>query len=252
MGVYKVSRNSNLGYHSNQSLVRSNQRRDVVMEKQPVNQSSEVESRLRQMILNLDLGPGERLTERWAEAQLGSSRTPVRAALLRLMGEGLVAREGRGWIVTPLDAKEIEQLFVYREVLEAASLRLASAQITEAVLDELEAIYCKPKSNLVTGEAHKIGTDFHMRLAELSGNDFIIRGIADAMNRLARARWLDTEADHDGWEQHLAIVAALRVGNVDQAITFLVTHISESKCRLLEVLRSTRRSIRARGGVVMA
>ncbi|ANC04034.1 GntR family transcriptional regulator [Pseudomonas putida] len=222
------------------------------MDKQPVNQSQEVESRLREMILNLDLGPGERLTERWAEAQFGSSRTPVRAALLRLMGEGLVAREGRGWIVTPLDAKEIEQLFVFREVLEAASLKLASNQITESVLNELEEAYCKPKSSLMTGEAHKIGTDFHMRLAELSGNDFIYRGIADAMTRLARARWLDTEADHDGWEQHLAIVVALRAGNVDLAASHLVTHISESKCRLLEILKNTRRSIRARGGLVMA
>ena len=49
-----------------------------------MSQALEVENRLREMILDMDIGPGERLTERWAEAQLGASRTPVRAALQRL------------------------------------------------------------------------------------------------------------------------------------------------------------------------
>jgi hypothetical protein len=35
-----------------------------------MSQASEVENQLRKMILNMDLGPGERLTERWAEAVL--------------------------------------------------------------------------------------------------------------------------------------------------------------------------------------
>ncbi|WP_247312295.1 GntR family transcriptional regulator [Ralstonia pseudosolanacearum] len=37
-------------------------------------QAQNVETRLREMILNMELGPGERLTERWAEAQLGAWR----------------------------------------------------------------------------------------------------------------------------------------------------------------------------------
>ncbi|HTC99317.1 MAG TPA: GntR family transcriptional regulator, partial [Bradyrhizobium sp.] len=39
-----------------------------------------IHDQLRQMILSLDLGPGERLTERWLESQFQSSRTPIRAA----------------------------------------------------------------------------------------------------------------------------------------------------------------------------
>ncbi len=40
----------------------------------PMTQAQNVETRLREMILNMELGPGERLTERWAEAQLGAWR----------------------------------------------------------------------------------------------------------------------------------------------------------------------------------
>ncbi|UNA33296.1 GntR family transcriptional regulator [Klebsiella variicola subsp. variicola] len=54
----------------------------------------------------MDLGPGERLTERWAEASFNASRTPVRAALQKLESEGLVCREGLRWIVAPIDVKK--------------------------------------------------------------------------------------------------------------------------------------------------
>ncbi|TIX38987.1 MAG: GntR family transcriptional regulator, partial [Mesorhizobium sp.] len=55
-----------------------------------MSQMQNVEKHLRGMILGLEIGPGERLTERWIESRFGASRTPVRAALLRLETEGLV------------------------------------------------------------------------------------------------------------------------------------------------------------------
>ncbi|TIU62283.1 MAG: GntR family transcriptional regulator, partial [Mesorhizobium sp.] len=53
-----------------------------------MSQMQNVERQLREMILGLEIGPGERLTERWIESRFGASRTPVRAALLRLETEG--------------------------------------------------------------------------------------------------------------------------------------------------------------------
>ena len=60
-----------------------------------MSQMQYVERQLRDMILGLEIGPGERLTERWIESRFGASRTPVRAALLRLETEGLIGRDGR-------------------------------------------------------------------------------------------------------------------------------------------------------------
>ena len=92
-----------------------------------MSQMRQVETQLRDMILGLELGPGERLTERWIEAQFEASRTPIRAALLRLEAEGLICREGRGWTVSPINLSEIEQIGVYREALEIAALKLTCA-----------------------------------------------------------------------------------------------------------------------------
>ncbi|MFG1404192.1 GntR family transcriptional regulator [Xanthobacter sediminis] len=219
-------------------------------DKQTMTQSHDVEARLRAMILDMEIGPGERLTERWAEAQLGASRTPIRAALLRLEADGLVGRDGRGWIVPPLDVHEIEQLFVYREVLETAALRLAAGRIDDAVLNELQAQLDTYGPGMSKEKAHEYGTAFHLKLAELSGNDFINRGIVDAITRLSRARWLDIEAEHDGWDEHRAIIAALQAGDTESAVKLVASHIRESRDRLLKVLRAGRRSFRSRGALV--
>ncbi len=202
------------------------------------------------MILNMEIGPGERLTERWAEAQLGASRTPVRAALLRLEADGLICREGRGWMVTPLDIQEIEQLFVYREVLEVAAIQLAAKNANIEALDALEATLEACRPGTPTREAHQIGTEFHVQLAELAANDFIARGVADAMTRLSRARWLDTTPEHQGWDEHRAVLAALREGDAAKASSLVSKHIRDSRDRLMKILTEGRRSLRARGIMV--
>ncbi|MGA4046878.1 GntR family transcriptional regulator [Ralstonia nicotianae] len=213
-------------------------------------QAQNVETRLREMILNMEIGPGERLTERWAEAQLGASRTPVRAALLRLETDGLICREGRGWMVTPLDIQEIEQLFVYREVLEVAAIQLAAKHANIEALDRLETALeaCRPGTS--TREAHQLGTEFHVQLAALAANDFITRGVADAMTRLSRARWLDTTPEHQGWDEHRAVLAALREGDAAKASALVSQHLRDSRDRLMKILTEGRRSLRARGIMV--
>jgi len=213
-------------------------------------QMHDVEKQLREMILGLEIGPGERLTERWAEAQLGASRTPVRAALLRLETEGLVCREGRGWMVTPINIKEIEQLFVYREVLEVAAIRLAVAAADDDAIADLEALLESSGPEVTREQAQRDGLEFHVQLARLSGNEFISRSVADAMIRLSRARWLESDPVHHGWAEHRTVLAALRRRDTNLAVSLTEAHVRETRDRLLAVLQEGRRSFRARGVVV--
>src|SRR5690349_7011415 len=100
-----------------------------------MSQMQNVERQLREMILGLEIGPGERLTERWIESRFGASRTPVRAALLRLETEGLIGRDGRGWTVAPINLAELEQIAVYREAVEVAALRLTCTHADGSAID---------------------------------------------------------------------------------------------------------------------
>ena len=66
---------------------------------------------LRDAVMSFELLPGERLSERGLEPRIGASRTPIRAALVRLENEGLTRRDGRGWQVAPIDLTEVRAVY---------------------------------------------------------------------------------------------------------------------------------------------
>ncbi|EML2065511.1 GntR family transcriptional regulator [Enterobacter asburiae] len=212
-----------------------------------MSQASEVENQLRKLILSMELGPGERLTERWAEATFNASRTPVRAALQKLESEGLVCRDGLRWLVAPIDVAEVEQLCIYREVLEVAALKLSASQMTEEQLNALETLLKEKAADVSEEIMDDAGTRFHLHLARLCQNAFIFEGISDALRRLSRARWLDKAPSNPAWEDHREIVAALRSQDIEKAAELLVAHLRESRLRLLDAINSSKRSLRARG-----
>ncbi|CTQ17502.1 putative transcription regulator protein [Klebsiella variicola] len=212
-----------------------------------MSQASEVENQLRKLILSMDLGPGERITERWAEATFNASRTPVRAALQKLESEGLVCRDGLRWLVAPIDVGEVEQLCIYREVLEVAALKLSASQMTEEQLNGLENLLKTNTADISEEMMDDVGTRFHLQLARLCQNAFIFEGVSDVLRRLSRARWLDKAPSNPAWEDHQEIIAALRSQKTEKAAELLAVHLSESRLRLLEAINSNKRSLRARG-----
>src|SRR5207248_2404880 len=87
--------------------------------------------RLRQLIVDGTLPPGQRIFENELADQLGISRTPLREALRQLETEGLVKPSARrGAIVSGLSAPEMEEEFLIRATLEGLAIRLAAPRLT--------------------------------------------------------------------------------------------------------------------------
>ena len=217
-------------------------------------QTELVYEQVRQAILSLDIVPGARLSERGLEAEFGASRTPVRAALLRLRSEGLVAREGRNWQTTPIDLDEVAALTEFREGVEVAAARIACARASEeqlAAFAELSrAGAADPDEPGDEQAGMRRGSDFHEGLAALSGNAFIQQAVADAITRMARARWLEMRSEEgraDAWREHADIVAAIRRRDADAAADAIARHSQANLARLLASIRSDRRAFGARG-----
>jgi DNA-binding GntR family transcriptional regulator len=214
----------------------------------------QIHDRLREMILSLDLVPGERLTERWLESRFEGSRTPIRAALARLENEDLVRRDGRNWMVAPIDLGELEAIAEYREPLETTAVRLACARATEADLAAIEHMLDACQSGVPREEWHRVGTDFHVEIARLSGNPFIVRAITGVMTRLSRARWLEvwTEPSREqAWAEHRRILAFIHRHQSDAAAQEAADHIRKTRDRLLRSISDDRRGLRARGLAVI-
>jgi GntR family transcriptional regulator, vanillate catabolism transcriptional regulator len=81
---------------------------------------------LRQRILSGALPGGTRLAEVALAAELGISRTPVRAALSRLAEEALLERKGAGFTVRRFDLADVIDAIELRGVLEGMAARLAA------------------------------------------------------------------------------------------------------------------------------
>ncbi|MBP2198730.1 GntR family transcriptional regulator [Pantoea cypripedii] len=212
-----------------------------------MSQQTDVENRLREMILNLDISPGERITERWAEAAFGASRTPVRAAFIRLANEGLLRREGRGWMTAPVEPEEIRQLFDYREALEVSALRMAEGKISQDQLQSLAGLLEIDNPSASKEELSRTGTEFHLALAGLAGNKFLTESLKDVLQQLSRARWLDSGSEQPAWEEHRVLVNVLKQDDFETASSLISAHIRSSRDRTINALTRNQRTLRARG-----
>ncbi|TIU82509.1 MAG: GntR family transcriptional regulator, partial [Mesorhizobium sp.] len=122
--------------------------------------------------------------------------------------------------VSPINLTELEQIAVYREAVEVAAVKLTCALEDRSAVDVIEAMLDSCDAGTPREEWHRVGMDFHIELARLSGNEFLFRAVRDAMTRLSRARWLevrDEAALGRAWAEHHAILAAVRAGDAGEA-----------------------------------
>ncbi|RDV46679.1 GntR family transcriptional regulator [Leifsonia sp. ku-ls] len=215
-------------------------------EPQPADEPSGVYDRLRAQILDLDRVPGSRLTERGLEAELGASRTPLRAALMRLEADGLVCRDGRAWQVSPIDLGEIARLSELRDAVETAAVRLGCERATDAEIAALARDLDAVGPGRPADEAVRAGTDFHVRLAALSGNHFFADAVESAMTRLARSRWLVARSE-EAWDEHREILRLVAERRPEEAAALIHRHIVGTHDHLLRALDADARTLRGRG-----
>jgi DNA-binding GntR family transcriptional regulator len=88
----------------------------------------------------------------------------------------------------------------------------------------------------------------------LSRNQFLADGMAGALTRLSRIRWLGVRtaaSRSEARDEHLDIVAAISARTVDAAVALTVAHNHGTRARLLACLSEERRHLRGRGLAIM-
>jgi DNA-binding GntR family transcriptional regulator len=103
--------------------------------------SDEVAGHLRAAIMSGTLRPGTFIRLDETAAELGVSITPVREALLKLRGEGMVQLEPhRGHVVLPLTRQDIEDIFWLQATIARELAASATDHITDVEIQELDRI----------------------------------------------------------------------------------------------------------------
>lgn len=193
------------------------------------NLSSRAYTAISEMIHTRRLRGGEVIVEARLAELLGVSRTPLREALQRLEGEGLVTKHAnRSFMVRQVDLAEYLQSLKVREILEAEALANAFHRIDpdalRAAQDEIEDLAQRPT---VHTEAHWRSDDrIHDLFANACGNPVMARMIKElrVTTRLFEiARLAErVEADH---AEHKAILDAVQDGDVRKARRCVQAHI---------------------------
>lgn len=154
---------------------------------------------LRDSILRLDLRPGVVIDEAGLAAQLSVSRTPIREAIIQLIADGLVIRDGRSARVAPLDFDEVPKLYEALLISSRMIHRLAAENRTEADLAAIRAAMADFEALTHRGdglERQDANVRFHMRIAEAARNRYFLEFYERtliAASRLARACFSNTD-----------------------------------------------------------
>jgi DNA-binding GntR family transcriptional regulator len=194
---------------------------------------------LRGMVLSGTVAGGQVLQERRLAEQLGLSRTPVRSALDRLEGEGLLRREGRVLICTSVSVQEVLEILSVRRSLEADAAQAAATRMQPDQIDALRrAITGMEDPASVTDDEHWANDDrLHLAIAEASGNSLLSRLIRDLRQRtrMFGLRRIPGRFDQ-GKIEHLTILDAIAARDADLARACMRLHIEQARDAILATL----------------
>jgi GntR family transcriptional regulator, rspAB operon transcriptional repressor len=200
---------------------------------------------VRHAIRHLQLPPGQTVLERELAEILGMSRTPVRESLVRLETEGwvrLIPR--RGFIVTPLVADDLQQIYEVVEALDGIAGRLATDRATHEELNQLEHLIEDQEKALELNDLlawTDLDEQFHNYIVDLAQNPRL-RGIVDSLSdQLYRARLYTIGLRPKltpSVIEHKAILAVMRAGEPEAVRTMLQSHRYRARNEILEALRS--------------
>jgi GntR family transcriptional regulator, vanillate catabolism transcriptional regulator len=141
---------------------------------------------LRELILGGELSPGERISELGVVERLGVSRTPVRAALMRLQEEGLLEPiPSGGYAVRSFSVNEIRDSIELRGTLEGLAARLAAERgISRAMardlsdcIEEIDELLVGELTDETFSRYVDANNHFHRLLKIASDSEIIARQI---------------------------------------------------------------------------
>jgi len=186
---------------------------------------------LTRAIVEHRLHPGTKLAEQKLADHFGVSRTLVRQALFQLSQNRLIKLEpARGAFVAAPSVEEAKQVFAVRRMLEAEMARAFARTATPARIKALREHVAQEKLAVqqqdVPCRTELLG-DFHVRMAELMGNQVLAELLSELISRCAliTLMYQSTHAAEHSNEEHAEIVKALAAKDEELAVRLINEHL---------------------------
>jgi DNA-binding GntR family transcriptional regulator len=203
-----------------------------------------VTARLRTMIQEGELAPGEPIVETSLSEHFGISRTPLREALKVLAADGLVElRLRRTPVVAALDTDEIGSIFEVMEGLEAIAGRRAKENASREDIADLDLMHAAMVAAHDRGDRVDYAVrnrEIHFRIVDLAGNPVLKATYANFSVKIQRAR-ATNNYDAKRWiesiQEHEQIMEAFRRGAPDDVAAVLADHTRRTGAAVVATLR---------------
>jgi DNA-binding GntR family transcriptional regulator len=207
--------------------------------------SEQVYDHLKSAIVNGRFAPGERLVPEELAAHFGVSLTPVRDALKRLEGDGLVTIVARrGVFITEISAKDVFEIFQIRQIVERSAVEHLD-RVPADVLRRLQAILGEME-RLKDNEQYQeypryaqLDAEFHQCLVDLLENEQLSR-LYEGLRWPIHLMLVISPAQHQRavqtLDEHKAIVAAIAAQDTAMAQRTIVAHLCNARDDLLRRL----------------
>lgn len=217
--------------------------------------SERVYQALKRDIITGALRPGEAVTEKDLAGRYKSSRTPVREAALRLEEQNLLRNvPNRGYFVTHLTVKDLNDIYEYRSSVECTCAELAAGRGIPGnnlpELNKLASRRSRPDSRASFEEFIAADTAFHVNIARLTRNPLLVRAISEMRCQMERILFAGIDALDTSYyygdlpvHGHQGILRAIKEGNANLARKLMYEHIMSAKEEVIQLVSNGSRLI---------
>jgi len=202
-----------------------------------------VSHEIRKSIIEGRVRPGESLSISDLATDLGVSPSPVREALQRLAGQGLVLlRPARTAVIAPLEVDDLEEIYRLRLLIEVDAVVRALGLLTVDDIAEMEAqLEIARVADLDTSEFWEAHDAFHRVLLQpvlTPRLDQLITQLWQSAQRYIRLVYIESDAlsERDAVARHVPLIEAARSGDPERMRAVYTDHLATNEADIRQYL----------------
>ncbi|XOB62242.1 GntR family transcriptional regulator [Campylobacterota bacterium DY0563] len=184
-------------------------------------------------IFTKNLQPGTKVSESVLAKELNTSRDVVRKAFSKLQTMGILSyKKNQGFHVVWISEEDAKDIFEARKIIEAGVVEIVTKRHEKENLDLsglLEYVENEEylKLSQRNGEYVKSSCDFHLNLAALSQNEFLINSLRPLipLSILAALIYEDENTEFSSYDEHRVLIDKIKSNNITNAKDYMSVHL---------------------------
>jgi DNA-binding GntR family transcriptional regulator len=217
---------------------------------EPNNVAEEIYVKLKRMLFDYEIVPGQKLQCQDLAEKFRVSRTPVKDALNKLEREGYVElRHNRGYYVGEIGLEEAEELYEIREALETLAIQKAvnhfDRKSLESLRQAMEAYSADVEKGVVSRGRLILDANFHLKIAEAGGSKSLFEMLRTIFSKIYLRHRIDNlppERSRIADNEHQEIFDALSSKDTSVALKRMKKHLNLGRENMLGSLTRGRES----------